>query len=658
MFSESRAPAPGEQRGFKPHGPHFIPWLRNSLKPQHAGGGGGGGVGGGGGDDLGLNGPYKSAGKAEANRNSSLAPLEKSRGIGIFSSNPAKSRGKKELRFNAAGVARILPVVLRGHHILPGVLGKHREEGGSGERPPGLDPEPEGREVEPQQQEPSNSSASVQDQSPQGVLQSDGTATLLRRYGPPAGAPPSEPDRKVSAGGPEDAAPGWLSSDTSRDLTERRHVFTSSFTLIQPKSSSSQSHRDLTALRELPAECPGRPLNGLIFSTEVPLRGLAGCSTSLRSSRKHRLSLDHSGTLGAHSHTWTQRRPTNESREPARKEAGAGCSRKVVRHQIKRVVDNLEQVLRALRDVHQEMSEVVQQIEFLTSTIDLDEDEPQQSATGGGRSSEPAGDGRGSRSAPGEATTRRCRPRPAECEDKPAVPDSCSPLIINQHGGGRSPPAVLLSTVTSGFLTDRKRSPRFTSALQSDWPQQQHNDPQSPPRNDPPPSSLRELPVRPPTPGLSPLTVNFHHPSSPASPPHSPSPSASSSSPSSTSSIKVSPPSPLRPKPQARPTLCPSVIIENKTRTRQPPESGQPCPPLTAARTPSSSDGDPASFAGPISKLGPTVSNARPPVSQDRQGRKPPPYPHQGASELTKKAKEPRKAPPYPEKRRLLSTTV
>lgn len=362
MFSESRTPAPGEQRSFKPHAPHFIPWLRNSLKPHHASCGSGGG-----GSDLGLNGPYKSAGKSEANRNSNLAPLEKAKGIGIFSSKPAKSRAKRELRFNAAGVARILPVV---HHILQGPLGKQREEGGSveqEERPPELDREPEGREVEPQQQEPRNSSASIRDQNPASALQSDGTVTLLRKYGPPVEAAPSQPDHKVSADGPDDTVPSTLSSDISRESTERQHVFTSSFTLIRPKSSSSQSYRDLTSLREPPTEGPGLPLNGLIFSTEVPLRGLASCSTSLRSSRKHKLSLEHSGTLGVHSHTWTQRRPTNEGRGTARQEAGASCSRKVVRHQIKRVVDNLEQVLRALRDVHQEMSEVM--IFFLTSSL-------------------------------------------------------------------------------------------------------------------------------------------------------------------------------------------------------------------------------------------------------------------------------------------------
>lgn len=358
MFSESRAPAPGEQRGFKPHAPHFIPWLRNSLKPHHS-------------SDLGLNGPYKSSSEARNN----LAPLEKAKGIGLFSSQ-GKNRGKKELRFNGVGMARILPVVLRGHHILPGSLGKQRE--GSPARwnqSPELDPEP-GTQVTAGEgpQDQSNSSTSAQDDhsSPPNLLQSDGTGTLLRKYGPLVGPPPSaaqtEPNCKVSVVvGVEDRrgkmwdgasqtglhSSSWLSSD-NQELTERQHAFTSSFSYIKQKSRNSQSHRDLTALREPPVEGLSEPLNGVLFSTEVPLRG-PGCSTSLRGTRKHRLSLDHTGILG-HNQTWNQYRLTSE-REPLRKEAG--CSRKVVRNQIKRVVDNLEQVLRALRDVHQEMSEVM-----------------------------------------------------------------------------------------------------------------------------------------------------------------------------------------------------------------------------------------------------------------------------------------------------------
>lgn len=317
----------------------------------------------------------------------------------------------------------------------------------------------------------------------------------------------------------------------------------------------------------------------------------------------------------------------------------------------------------------------MQQIDFLTSSIDLNEEEQQQSATGG-ESTRPHDD---SGSSPGssEVTLRCSHQRPLDSEDKPGDVDSSGTLRINHRSRNRSPPTVLLTTVTSGFLTDRKRNLRFASSLESstaqDGPPQLSAPLQNLVSNDLTPSPQRDLPVRPPTPGLSPLTVNLHHASSPGSPPHSPGPS--------TSTIKVSPSSPVFPKPPPPPTLCPSVIIENKIRSYQtpqsdPPSADQPCPSLTqppsaccpptssAAQTAASHDGEPpASFAGPVNKLskaGPAAAAAKPkpPTSQDRRGRKPPPYPHQGASELTKKAKEARKAPPYPEKRRLLSTTV
>ena len=47
-----------------------------------------------------------------------------------------------------------------------------------------------------------------------------------------------------------------------------------------------------------------------------------------------------------------------EPQTSAKDAALAGPRRKAVRNQIKRVVDNLEQVLGALKDVHQEMREV------------------------------------------------------------------------------------------------------------------------------------------------------------------------------------------------------------------------------------------------------------------------------------------------------------
>lgn len=319
---------------------------------------------------------------------------------------------------------------------------------------------------------------------------------------------------------------------------------------------------------------------------------------------------------------------------------------------------------------------MVQQIDFLTSSIDLNEEEQQQSGHTGGESTRSHGDS-GSSPSSSEATLRRSHQRPSDSEDKPGDVDLSGTLRINHRSRNRSPPTVLLTTVTSGFVTDRKRNLRFASNLGSSTAQQ--GPPQlSPPlqslvSNDLAPSPQRDIPVRPPTPGLSPLTVNLHHASSPASPPHSPGPSSST--------IKVSPSSPVFPKPPPPPTLCPSVIIENKIRSYQtpqsdPPSADQPCPSLTqppsaccpptssAAQTAPSHDGEPlAAFARTVNKLskaGLTAAAAKtkPPTSQDRRGRKPPPYPHQGASELTKKAKEPRRAPPYPEKRRLLSTTV
>ncbi len=377
MFSDSRAPAPGEQKGFKPHAPHFIPWLRNSLKPHHS-------------SDLGLNGPYKSSSEARNN----LSPLERAKGIGFFSIQ-GKDRAKKgELRCNGVGVARMLPVVLRGHHILPGSLGKQREDSPARwNQSPELQPDPSTQISKGDgPQALSNSSTSVQDNhtfvrnhsSHLDLLQSqnDGTSTSVRKYGPLVGPPPApapapvllteEPNCKVPVVvGIEDRrgkvwdyasstsyrqrdlhASSWRSSDT-QGLIERQHGLISSFSYIKQQSKNSQSQRDLTALREPPVEGFNGPLNGVIFSTEVPQRGL-GCTTTLRGPRKPRPNLERIGILGQNQ-TWVQHRPTNEG-EPQRKEAG--CSRKVVRNQIKRVVDNLEQVLTALRDVHQEMKEV------------------------------------------------------------------------------------------------------------------------------------------------------------------------------------------------------------------------------------------------------------------------------------------------------------
>lgn len=359
MFSDSRAPAaPGEQqKGFKPHAPHFIPWLRNSLKPHHS-------------SDLGLNGPYKSGSEARNN----LTPLERAKGIGFFSIQ-GKDRAKKgEVRCNGVGMARMLPVVLRGHHILPGSLGKQREDSPARwNQSPELEPVPN-TQSSPGDGPQGGVSTSAQDNHSfvRKQSQSDGTSTSVRKYGPLVRPPPvpalliEEPNCKVPVvvdvehrrGKVWDYASAttyrkrdlhsssWVSSDT-RGLIERQHGFTSSFSYIKQQGRNSQSQRDL---REPPVEAFNGPLNGVIFSTEVP-QGGPGCAATLRGPRKPKPSLERIAALGQNQ-TWVQYRPG----EPQRKEPG--CSRKVVRNQIKRVVDNLEQVLTALRDVHQEMKEV------------------------------------------------------------------------------------------------------------------------------------------------------------------------------------------------------------------------------------------------------------------------------------------------------------
>lgn len=373
MFSDSRTPAPGEQKGFKPQAPHFIPWLRNSLKPQHS-------------SDLGLNGPYKS--NAEARNN--LTPLERAKGIGIFSIQ-GKDRAKKgELRCNGVGMGRMLPVVLRGHHILPGSLRKQREYSPARwNQPAELDPDPN-VQISPgdRPQGLVSSSTSAQDKhsfvrnSHLSLLQSknDGTSTTGRKYGPLVGPSPApvpapfteEPKCKVPLVVCMEDGRGkvcnythhttyrqrdlhsssCLSSDT-QGLIETQQGFSSSFSYIKQQSRNSESQRDLTALREPPVEGFNGSLNGVIFSTEDPQRSL-DCTTTLRGPRKPRPSSERIAVLGQN-HLWVQHRPKSEG-ESQRKEAG--CNMKVVRKQIKCVVDNLEQVLTALRDVHQEMKEV------------------------------------------------------------------------------------------------------------------------------------------------------------------------------------------------------------------------------------------------------------------------------------------------------------
>lgn len=366
MFSDSRAPAPVEQKGFKPHAPHFIPWLRKGLKPHNS-------------STLGRNGSYKSNSEVRNN----LTPSEKTKGIGIFSFQGRDKSKKGELRCNGVGMARMLPVVLRGHHILPGSLGKQREDSPArSKESPELDPDPNTQGLDSSSTSAQNNHVFVRNQGSHLNLsqpQPDGTGTSAKKYGPLVGPPPVPVPTQL-AEGPECKVPvvtcmedrrgkvwdytshtihrrdlhssSWMSSDT-QGLIEGHHGFRSSFSYMK---RNSQSQRDLTALSEPPVGGFSGALNGVIFSTEVPHRGL-GFTTTLRGPKQPRQNSKRTAVLGQNQ-TWVQHRANTEG-EPQRKEAC--CSRKVVRNQIKRVVDNLEQVLAALRDVHLEMKEVARQ---------------------------------------------------------------------------------------------------------------------------------------------------------------------------------------------------------------------------------------------------------------------------------------------------------
>ncbi|XP_076009227.1 uncharacterized protein LOC143002767 [Genypterus blacodes] len=643
MFSDSRAPAPGEQKGFRSHTPHFLPWLRNSLKPHGSS------------SDMGLNGPYKSSSEARNN----LSPLERAKGIGFFSKEllQGKDREKKgDHRCN--GVAKMLPVVLRGHHILPGSLRKHREASPAKRGPKSPEVQPD---TEDTQQGPGNSSAPAPTPAPapapvpvpvpapapgpaptptpapapvvvapapaqdfysecsyvrnsssnlnllHSQSQNNGTSPSVRKYGPllapvTVPVPPTlgqEPNCKVPGVVCMEDGRGKLwdyarhsfhqrdlhsSSWVSSGLTERQQGFSSSFSYIKHQSRNSQSYRDLTALKEPKVDGFSGPgsLHGVIFSTEVPHRG----TQTLRGPRKPRPSSENIAILGQNQ-TWV--RPGLSGHwQPRRKETG--CTRKAVRTQIKRVVGNLQQVLTALRDVHQEMKEVVEQIDYLTAAINLNEEEQEEGGEGGG----------GGGGDDGVKPPRDSSPSSTSSEVTVASNhNGPGTLRRDHHTRSQSPPAVPLCTLaagrgyTGGLGSSPRRAgpPPYSQNLSSSTNAESRPHLQSLTSNGlaSSPQRCSFLPVRPPTPGLSPLTVNFHQP--PCTTPEV--------SPGSQLQSSISPPSPATPREKQA----------DKTKTI-------------------------------------------------RRGRRPPPYPHHRLSDQTKKVREPRKAPPYPEKRRLLSTTV
>lgn len=273
----------------------------------------------------------------------------------------------------------------------------------------------------------------------------------------------------------------------------------------------------------------------------------------------------------------------------------------------------------------------------------------------------------------------RTHRRPPEAENQPGPIESCGFSRRDRHSGCQSPQNAQLTSISSGFLSERSPTLRLTcgsvSSLRKGGPQLLATN--LPPLDSPQIQNLptydhilspkRSIPARPPTPGLSPLTVNLHHPCSPGSQPCSPGGS---------SSFRISVVSPSSPKRHPPPALSSSVVGETKVGSNQTPQSDLPsagllslslsppqsksCPPTNIETQTSSLDDREwrASSAGPSRVCTTSTGTTKPPSAPGRRGRKPPPYPHSRLSESTKKIKELCKAPPYPEKRKLQSTTV
>lgn len=301
----------------------------------------------------------------------------------------------------------------------------------------------------------------------------------------------------------------------------------------------------------------------------------------------------------------------------------------------------------------------MQQIDSLTSSIDLNEEEQQDC---GGDQKPPSDSSSGSSS---------IHPRSADAGKQRGAAGWSGAVRREHPSRSQSPKNLQTGRTAAGFLSESSRTlhlasgPLFSpkkAGLKNFSTLGSSNQLPNLNSSDHTLSPQRSLPGRPPTPGLSPITVSLHRPPSPASQPHSPGASSS------IRTSRASPPSRLPPQPCPPPALSPSVIIETKGGPYQTSQSGlpsaaaltpSPTHPQSASCPPTDSDIQPvplaeqrASSAGP-SHLCPAAG--KPPTAQGRGGRKPPPYPH---NRLTKKGKEPRSAPPYPEKRRLLSTTV
>ncbi|KAM9478740.1 uncharacterized protein ACWYII_006317 [Salvelinus alpinus] len=605
MFSDTRVP--GEHRGFQHSNPHLNLWLHNGLRGHHS--------------EMGLNGQCR---RADAN----LTYPNRVKKVGFTSQEVMNNIHGKERtgpHLNELGLEpRRLHFGLWEHRVQPDLSS---QEGSPSRWSHGQSPAPGLRHR-----------ASVRDHYTERSFVGNARQTLLhpsvRKYvKAPVLAQPTQFKGQDGCKVPvclEDQLWGysrqacqrdfhtssWVDSATATQGLPRHQSFSS--TLRSNKKNVRNSQRDLTRpvsgpetkLHQQDLTRPVEGYNGpsslhVIFSTEVPQRDMGGLRPQQSPSKPCPVPED------------IQTRPPRGD-QGSRSGSGLTGSKKhqkVVRDQIRRVVENLEEVLGGLKDIHQEMKEVVQQIELLTSSIDLNEEEA-----------------------------------------SPSLPsDSSSSGVAkgSSHQRLRGEEARLGEASLSSPIRTNSLQPHNPASSLVCLPHQ------------PAPSPHKSSPVRPPTPALSPLSTNPPHPNTPAPSvksqhyPHNPASSPKKSSlhyplnPTLFHNLGLSPKKSNSPHPSA---LGLSVTIANQAG----PPIVEPLPvrPPRDPETQTRVEGLRPTSAKSLGLTQGQMAPHGPGRVPGTRGRKPPPYPHNGHFDWASKGKDPRKAPPYTVKRRLLSTTV
>ncbi|CAB1324505.1 unnamed protein product, partial [Coregonus sp. 'balchen'] len=646
MFSDTRAP--GEHRGVQHSNPHLDLWLHNGLRAHHS--------------KMGLNGQRR---RADAN----LTYPNRAKEVGFTSQEVMNNIHGKERtgpHLNELGLeARRQHFGLWEHHVQPDLS----SQAGSPSRwSHGQSPEPGLRHR-----------SSVRDHYTECSFVGNPRQTLphpsVRKYvkAPVLGpAPPTQFKGQDGCKVPvclEDQLWGysrqtcqkdlhtssWVDSATATQGLPRHQSFSS--TLSSNKKNVRNSQRDLTRpvsgpetklhQKDLTRPVSGpetklhqkdltRPVSGLetklhqkdltrpvegyngpsslhevIFSTEVPQRDMGGPTLKPQQSP--------SKPCPAPEDVQTRPPSGDQGSRSGSGLTGSKKHQKVVRDQIRKVVENLEEVLGGLKDIHQEMKEVVQQIELLTSSIDLSEEEASPSLPiDSSSTSSSSGVAKGS---------SHQRLRGVEARQGEAA--LSSPIRTNSH--------------------------------------QPHNPASSPVclPHQPAPSPHRSSPVCPPTPVLSPLSTNPPHPNTPAPSvksqryPHNPASYPKKSSlhyplnPTLFHNLGLSPKKSSPPPHPSALGLSVTISTQAGPPMVEPLPVSQPRDPETQTRV----EGLRPTSAKSLGLTQGQVAPHGPGRVPGPWGRKPPPYPHNGNFDRASKGKDPRKTPPYTVKRRLLSTT-